>query len=61
VPLTFEEVRAPRPGLYAVSAHLLQRPSLTKTPGYESLRFDWLDRFTPVERIGWSIYVYRFD
>jgi hypothetical protein len=57
--LTFDEVRNPQPGWYAISAHFLQRPTLTNDP--VALRFDWLDRFTPVERIGYSIYLYHFD
>ena len=57
--LTLDEVQNPQPGWYAISAHLLQRPTLTNDP--VALRFDWLDRFTPVERIGYSIYLYHFD
>jgi hypothetical protein len=58
---TFDEVRNPTPGWYAISAHLLQRPSLAEDPGRGPVRFDWLDRFTPVAKIGYSIYLYRFD
>ncbi len=58
---TFDEVRNPTPGWYAVSAHLLQRPSLAEDPGRGPVRFDWLERFTPVAKIGYSIYLYRFD
>jgi hypothetical protein len=29
--------------------------------GNRALRFRWLDRYRPVETIGWSIYVYRFS
>jgi hypothetical protein len=57
--LTLDEVRNPQPGWYAISAHLLQRPTLTKDS--VALRFDWLDRYTPVARIGYAIYLYHFD
>jgi hypothetical protein len=29
--------------------------------GNAALRFHWLDRYRPVETIGWSIYAYRFS
>ncbi len=58
-PLSFDEVRQPGRGWYAVSAHLLQRPYVATDP--VPLRFDWLDRYTPVAKIGYSIYLYRFD
>jgi 4-amino-4-deoxy-L-arabinose transferase-like glycosyltransferase len=29
--------------------------------GNPALRFEWLDRYRPVEMLGWSIYVYRFS
>ena len=60
-PPTWAEIREPTPGWYAVSAHLLQRPALAHDPEHGPVRFDWLDRFTPVAKIGYSIYVYRFD
>jgi hypothetical protein len=40
---------------------MLQRPVVATAPGYGNVRFDWLDRFEPVERIGYSIYLYHFD
>lgn len=56
-----DEIQHPKPGWYAISAHMLQRPSLTSDPAARDVRFDWLDRFKPVARVGYSIYVYRFD
>lgn len=56
-----DEIEHPKAGWYAISAHILQRPSLTSDPAAKDVRFDWLDRFTPVARIGYSIYLYRFD
>jgi hypothetical protein len=58
--MQLDEVEHPRPGWYAVSAHLLQRSRLTDPPT-PLLRFDWLDRYEPVAKIGWSIYLYHFD
>ena len=60
-PPTWAEIRRPTPGWYAISAHLLQRPALAHDPEHGPVRFDWLDRFTPVAKIGYSIYVYRFE
>ncbi len=56
--MTLDEIHAPSPGWYAVSTQLLQRPSLSKE---RDIRFDWLDRFEPVAKIGYSIYLYRFE
>jgi hypothetical protein len=50
----------PEPGVtYVVGAHFLQRPSLY--PGNPAVRFHWLDRYRPVDRIGGSLFVYRFS
>jgi hypothetical protein len=59
--MSLDEVTRPLPGWYAVSAHLLQRPALNDTTASAAVRFDWLDRFTPVARIGNSIYLYHFE
>jgi hypothetical protein len=59
--MSFDEVQAPRPGWYAVSAHLLQRPRISAETGPGAIRFEWLDRYRPVAKIGWSIYLYRFE
>jgi hypothetical protein len=34
---------------------------LAHDPEHGPVRVDWLDRFTPVAKIGYSIYVYRFE
>ncbi len=59
--MSVQEIRDPREDWYAVSAHALQRPVVATGPGGERIRFDWLDRFEPIARVGYSIYVYRFD
>jgi hypothetical protein len=47
------------PGLYAVSTHLLIRGEHhARTRG---LATDWLSRYEPVGRIGYSIYLFRFE
>jgi 4-amino-4-deoxy-L-arabinose transferase-like glycosyltransferase len=55
VPMTDEEIAQPRPGYYAVSAHLLAR---FKSLGDPNL--DWLNKYSPIGRAGWSIWLYRF-
>ena len=40
---------------------ILQRPSLAQDPEFGPVHFDWLERFTPVAKIGYSVYLYRFD
>lgn len=59
--ITLQEIVNPEKGWYAVSAHALQRPAVAIGPRGEKIRFNWLDRFEPVARIGYSIYLYRFD
>lgn len=54
----FREIEHPQRGWYAISAHLLQRPQLSRK---SDIRFDWLERFEPEAVIGHSIYVYHFD
>ena len=50
----------PPPGLYAISVNkLIDLKKLVLLDGRDP-RLDWLDRFEPVDRIGYSIYVYRF-
>ncbi len=58
VDLSFEEIKHPEKGWYAISAHMLQRCQLIRE---SDIRFDWLDRFEPEAIIGGSIYLYRFD
>lgn len=49
---------APRPGLYAISVQALVRGR--ETARAEGAASDWLDRYRPVDRIGYSFLVYRF-
>ncbi len=44
---------------YVVGASFLQRNSLSNK--YPGVRFHWRERYRPVHKIGWSIYVYRFS
>jgi len=54
-----EDIVSPRPGTYAISVqHLVGFRRLAATAG---LDVDWLTRFRPVARAGWSIYIYRFE
>jgi Dolichyl-phosphate-mannose-protein mannosyltransferase len=61
-PMTSEDILHPAPGTYyAVSAHALQRPVRVRVPpGGEAIRYDWLEKYEPIAKIGYSIYVYRF-
>ena len=61
-PITSEDILHPAPGTYyAVSAHALQRPVRVRlTPGGEAIRYDWLEKYEPIAKIGYSIYVYHF-
>ena len=58
--LGFRDVVWPQDGLtYVVGASTLNRNSLyNKFPG---VRFHWLERYEPIDTIGWSLYVYRFS
>jgi hypothetical protein len=48
----------PQPGVYAISTMALVRGRLVaRTDGAHS---DWLDRYQPVDRVGYSFYIYRF-
>jgi hypothetical protein len=52
------DLLSPRPGTYAISVSLLVRfRRLAATYGPD---LDWLSRFEPVARAGYSIYIYRF-
>jgi hypothetical protein len=54
-----EEFRGtPQPGWYAVSVQALVRGRMwERTRGWRS---DWMARYRPVDRIGYSIYIFRF-
>lgn len=58
-PMTRDEIAAPRPGWYAISAHRLVYFRKLALLGDASA--DWLTAYQPVDRAGWSIRIYRFD
>ena len=48
----------PSPGVYVISTQMLIRGRLeAREKGWKT---DWLDRYTPADRIGYSLYVFRF-
>lgn len=51
-------VQFPQPGYYAISAHHLAW--FRKISVRYGLDADWLAKYTPIDRIGYSIYIYRF-
>lgn len=53
-----EELR-PRRGVYAVSAHTLV--SFRKRALHTGADVDWLTKYRPIARAGYSIYLYRFE
>ncbi|HKQ98881.1 MAG TPA: glycosyltransferase family 39 protein [Candidatus Polarisedimenticolia bacterium] len=61
-PMTGEEARAdtPPPGVYAISVNRLIDMKKSAVLKGDDPRVDWLARFTPSERVGASIYIYRF-
>jgi hypothetical protein len=51
--------QAPRPGTYVMSVFwLIQGLNEADTKGTPT---DWLDRYEPYDRVGYSFFVYRFD
>jgi 4-amino-4-deoxy-L-arabinose transferase-like glycosyltransferase len=58
-PIKLRDLVWPREGVtYFVGTNHLVQGAYANNP---ALRFEWLDRYRPVESIGWSIYVYRFS
>lgn len=57
-PMGEREYREPQAGLYALSTHNLVW--LRKIDAYAHAGLDWLTRYQPIDRIGYSIYLYRF-
>lgn len=53
-----EMLEGPRPGYYALSIHSLIRNKMVSQTG-EGI--DWLTEYKPIEVIGHTIYVYRFN
>jgi hypothetical protein len=56
-PFDVADVEAPRPGLYAISAHYLAW--FRKLEALEGADSDWLEKYEPIDRVGESIYIYR--
>ena len=58
VPMDQSELLSPLPGYYAISAHyLVFFRMIQKRDGVDS---DWLTKYTPVAKAGYSIYIYAF-
>ena len=57
-PMTEVDYRDPAPGLYALSTH--QLVWLRKLEFFTHAGLDWLTRYEPIDRIGYSIYIFRF-
>jgi hypothetical protein len=62
-PMTGDEARAdrPPPGVYALSVNRLVDMKRSVVLNHDDPRVDWLSRFTPADRVGASIYIYRFE
>ncbi len=54
-----EDIEHPRPGVYAVSAHkLVWYRKMHLVFGSDT---DWMSKYKPISRAGYSIYIYSFD
>jgi hypothetical protein len=62
-PLTAEMAYAdhPPPGVYAISVNNLIDMKKRVALAGDDPRLDWLERFRPADRVGFSIYIYRFQ
>jgi len=58
-PVSDAEWIDPGPGVYVFGAHLLVRGELYARE--RGLATDWLERYRPIGRIGYSAYVFRFE
>ena len=58
VPLDASEIERPRPGVKAVSAHVLA--GFRKLEAVAGLDADWLSKYEPIAKAGYSIFIYRF-
>ena len=56
-PFDLADAVHPRPGLYAISAHYLAY--FRKLQALDGADADWLVKYEPIDRIGYSIYLYR--
>jgi tetratricopeptide (TPR) repeat protein len=58
--MKLEDAVWPQPGItYVVGASYLQRNSLFND--YPGIRLQWYERYRPIDKVGWSLYVYRFS
>ena len=57
-PVSTNEIVSPQPGIYAISAH--QLVYIRKTARQAKADIDWLEKYRPFGRAGYSIYLYRF-
>ena len=48
------------PGVYAISVNNLVNLKRRVLLDGEDPKLDWLERFRPTDRVGYSIYIYRF-
>jgi hypothetical protein len=58
LPIPEQDILNPRPGFYAISAHNLAW--LRKIKQRTGQDIDWLSKYEPVSRVGFSIYLYNF-
>jgi hypothetical protein len=58
LPLNSAHIADPQPGYYAISAH--QLTWFRKIKAQRDLDIDWLTKYRPIDRIGYSIYLYEF-
>jgi 4-amino-4-deoxy-L-arabinose transferase-like glycosyltransferase len=58
LPLNTNQIRQPEPHYYAISAH--QLTWFRKIKKQYNLDIDWLTKYKPIDRIGYSIYIYKF-
>jgi hypothetical protein len=52
------DIEYPKPGVYAVSAHILV--FFRKCKAVTGADIDWLTKYKPIARAGYSIYIYKF-
>lgn len=58
-PFSVGDITSPPSGWYAIGLHALV--SFRRIPGHSPAAADWLRRFRPVDRAGYSIWIYRFE
>ena len=53
-----EDILEPQKGYYAISAHNLTH--FRKLKKRFNIDIDWLTKYKPIDRVGYSIYIYKF-